>query len=422
MLAMLPMALGNTFVAYVLWCWAGLISLNSFLYGFMRDLPYVQIFAMVALALVLTRKDKESTKFKSSLTTTLFMVFCAHALLVAIFAYEGLPRNWEMFLNILKTIVFLMLMPVLVTSRLRIHALVVIIVLGLGFHGVLDGLKFLASGGGHRAVGIAKFGDNNYQAMALAVTLPLLFYMASYAKIKWVKWGVGGSSFLLVLAIMATGSRGGLITLVVLALWLFWYGKNKFQWSIMIALFAGLMVALAPESWTERMSTIKEAQEDSSFMVRVAVWKKSTAIALAHPLVGAGFYGAQAPPLGDKYRNAQGLMGFIDTPDPQSFAAHSIYFQVMGDMGFVGFFIYMALLLNTFYTRGQIRRLAQAQGASAKWADDLANMLAASMTAFMVGGALLSAAYFEIPFLVMGLMGVTKQVLEKMSVQLEEIP
>ena len=198
MLAMLPMALGNTFVAYVLWCWAGLISLNSFLYGFMRDLPYVQIFAMVALALVLTRKDKESTKFKSSLTTTLLMVFCAHALLVAIFAYEGLPRNWEMFFNILKTIVFLMLMPVLVTSRLRIHALVVIIVLGLGFHGVLDGLKFLASGGGHRAVGIAKFGDNNYQAMALAVTLPLLFYMASYAKIKWAKWGVGGSSFLLV--------------------------------------------------------------------------------------------------------------------------------------------------------------------------------------------------------------------------------
>jgi len=159
------------------------------------------------------------------------------------------------------------------------------------------------------------------------------------------------------------------------------------------------------------MSTMKTAEDDSSFMGRVAVWKKSSAIALAHPIVGAGFFAVQAPATYQKFRYEQGFLGFVTTPDPAMFAAHSIYFQVMGDMGLLGLLIYMALLFNVFHTRKEIKRLVLAQPTPASWAADLADVLGAAMVAFLVGGALLSAAYFEMPFLVMGLMESIKQLL-----------
>ena len=409
MAVLFPMAISNSFSAYLLWGWAGLIALNSYLYGFMSGVPFVQIFAVIALGLILIKRDGEQIGFTANRTIFLFAVLAVHAALAAACAYDGLPRNAETISNILKTLLYCSLMPMLVTSRLRIHAVVVAVVLALSFHGLLDGLKFLASGGTHNARGVAKFGDNNYLAMALATVIPLQLYLYRYSKHRLTKMGFASVALLTILAVVATHSRGGLLTLFCVAIWLLWGSKRKTVGLASLFACAVLVAAMAPASWTERMETMQHAGEDSSFMTRVAVWKKSTAIALAHPVVGGGFFAVQSPPTFEKFRYEQGLMGFIDAPDPAMYAAHSIYFQVMSDMGFVGFFIYFSVLANAFIVRFEIRKLAEKQGLSAKWAADLSNMLAAGLIAFMVGGALLSAAYLEIPFLMIALMEVVKQ-------------
>ncbi|MBV5347570.1 putative O-glycosylation ligase, exosortase A system-associated [bacterium] len=409
MAVLFPLAISNSFLAYLLWGWAGLIALNSYLYGFMAGVPFVQIFAMIALVLILIKRDGEQIAFTANRTIFLFVVLACHSALVAAFAYEGLPRNAETISNILKTLLYCSLMPMLVTSRLRIHALVVAIVLALSFHGLLDGLKFLASGGTHNARGVAKFGDNNYLAMALVTVIPLQLYLYRYSKNRLAKLGFAGVALLTILAVVATHSRGGFLTLFCVAIWLLWGSKRKALGLASLFACAVLVVVMAPASWSERMGTMQRAGEDSSFMTRVAVWKKSTAIALAHPVVGGGFFAVQSPPTFEKFRNEQGLLGFIDTPDPAMYAAHSIYFQVMSDMGFVGFFVYFVVLANAFITRFEIRNLAGRLGPTAGWAVDLSNMLAAGLIAFMVGGALLSAAYLEIPFLMVALLEVVKQ-------------
>ena len=90
------------------------------------------------------------------------------------FAYPGLDRNWELFGNVVKTVLFCLFMPMIVVSRFRIHAFVLVIALAISFHGVLDGLKFIASGGGHNAQPLKKFGDNNHLALILLMVLPFL--------------------------------------------------------------------------------------------------------------------------------------------------------------------------------------------------------------------------------------------------------
>jgi len=197
--------------------------------------------------------------------------------------------------------------------------------------------------------------------------------------------------------------------MVAMGFWIVKMSQRKILGIIALISIGILVIAVAPDSWTARMNSINDAQQDSSFMTRVAAWKKSTAIALENPLLGGGLDAVASPTLYSKFKDAQGLMGFIDTPNPYNYVAHSIYFQVMGDLGFFGFFIFLIILFNTFNTRNQIKKLVKIQGEHLRWAADLADLLTASMIAYVVGGALLSAAYFELPYIVIMLMECVKQ-------------
>jgi len=422
MFALVPLALRHTFVAYLLWGWAGLIGLVDYLYGFMQGIAYAQWFAIAALVGLLLKRDKEQPPFQVSLTVVLFICFAVQCIVTASFAYAGLSRNWEIGVDLLKTLLFCSLMPMLVTSRWRLHAFLVMVGLGLGFHGLLDGLKFIASGGGHIARGLPKFGDNNNTAAAIATSIPILLYLARYSVNKWAKTGFIGVMVLAVLAVIASRSRGGFATLLVMAAWMIWHTKRKLGGLALLGVCLALALALAPAEWTERMDTIQDAQADNSFMTRVAAWKKSSAIALEHPFTGGGFYAVQSPALYEKYHAAQGLLGFIDTPNAYNYAAHSIYFQVMGDTGFIGLFIYLALFVNAFHVRRKILKLFTQQGATLQWAADLANTLGYSMVVFLVAGSLLSTAYFDIPFILIALMQATWQVLSVKGVPAKTAP
>jgi probable O-glycosylation ligase (exosortase A-associated) len=410
MLMFVPLAFTQTYLAYLLWGWAGLISLTSYLYGFMWSVPYVQLFALITMAAVLLKRDPLAQRFEFNPTTNLFAVFVVHGFFCALLAYPGLERNWELWGNVAKTVLFCVCMPMLATSRLRIHALVVVIAISTSFHGALDGLKFIASGGGHHAQTIPKFGDNNHLALVLLMVVPLLFYLFQYSSKKLIRLGFAGSLFLTVLAVVATNSRGGLLGLLAVAFWTVIRSRRKLMGVLFIVIGGLLVTQLAPESWSERMGTIQEADADASFMGRVTAWKVTSAIAVENPVFGGGFRAVQSHPVWDQFKYSQGFLGFIETPilARSGVAAHSIWFEVMGDLGFVGFFIFVALLVNSFLIRRDIWKLVRANGERLRWAGDLSDALGAAMFVYLVSGSLLSAAYFELPYILMMLMQVVK--------------
>ena len=413
MCLLVPLSLRNGFAAYLLWGWAGLAGINAYVFGFMQSFPFVMFFALVCLGLFVIGKDSEKQAFQVNRTTLLYLLFGVQAVLSASFAYEGHPRNWEIATNILKTILFCLLMPMLVTSRFRIHALVLMIAISTGYHALIDGLKFLLSGGGHLARGVAKFGDNNHFALVLVMALPLLIYCYRYAANKLVRMGFLAMIPLVILAVVATRSRGGLACLMASGVWLVLTGRRKVAGLVGVILAATLVIQLAPAEWSERMNTIGAAGEDSSFLGRVGAWRISSAIAIGNPLLGGGFHAVEVPQTWRNFRDAPSLLGFVNTLDLEGFqgggrAAHSIYFETMGDLGFVGFFIFMAILINALVTARTVASMAKAAGPRLDWARDLAEMLTISAIAFVTGGALLSAAYFELPYVLFMLLEVLK--------------
>ena len=233
------------------------------------------------------------------------------------------------------------------------------------------------------------------------MALPLIYYLYEYSSLRLVRLGFLGAIPLMVLAVVATNSRGALVGLVAVGIWLVLNSTKKIKGLLIVAFLGSMMLYLAPDSWSERMDTIGSAEQDSSFMGRVAAWKVSSAIAVEHPVFGGGFRAVQSHPVWDAFVDKPGLLGMIETPvlSRSGVAAHSIWFEVLGDTGFVRFFLFVALVANAFLTRRAVWRLVKAQGGEDKWAGDLADMLGAAVLAYVVSGSLLSAAYFELPYI-----------------------
>lgn len=421
-LVLLPLAFRNAFVAYLIWGWTGLIAIENYLFGFMMPVKLNFIFALITMLMILFKKDTERGVLGANPTVVLLSLFFLQGSLSAVFAYDGNQLNWELYDRFWKELVFAMLMPLVVVKRYRIHAFVLVMCLGLGFHGFIDGLKFFSSGGSHLVRGFKKFGDNNHFAVMLVMAVPLLLYMTSYSKSRWLRLATLAVAIITIAAVIGTRSRGGFVAMVAVGLWLVLTSRKRLP--ALTVFIAGIIfvVAIAPESWTQRMETIQEAEQDSSFMSRVEAWQVSSAIALHNPLTGGGFHAVATQSVWGQFRGQKGLLGFIDSGLNSAIfrAAHSVYFEVMGDMGFSGFIIFMALLLNALKSGVQISRLARQGGPELEWAQDLSRSLASTIFAFLVGGLTVSIAYTEFIYMAVMLMEILKREVQRVVSEKKE--
>lgn len=407
MLVALPLAFARPFNAYLLWAWTAVVIPTSYFYGFMVNARVNFLFAILTLLLIAIGRVPWKD-YQANRVTWLYLLFLLHATLVFLLAYAGNSHNAGYYELIFKGLLFCLVMPFFVRERIHMHALILVIVLGFGLHGVLNGLKTVVSAGGHNVAGPAgtMIADRNHLSTALALALPLLYYLFDYSRHRLVRWGFLGGFGLVALAIVGSGSRGGFIALAVVSSWLVLTSRKRWSALALLTVLAVLFFNLAPEQWFNRLSTIENAGEDASFMGRVIAWKVSSAIALGNPVFGGGFHAVQVQWIWDLFKELPGLLGFLHLPVPEfsAKAAHSIYFEVLGDMGFVGLFLFLGILLHAIRTRYVIKRQLRALGPQWLWARDMADMLMLAIIAYMAGGAAVSLAYFEVIYMVVMLM------------------
>jgi probable O-glycosylation ligase (exosortase A-associated) len=120
------------------------------------------------------------------------------------------------------------------------------------------------------------------------------------------------------------------------------------------------------------------------------------------PLTGGGF-GAYSDPIYAKYNPSY-------TGD--RYAAHSIYFQVLGEHGWVAFFLFVLFWALVWRMCRQVARLAQGQP-DHHWAYWLAQMVKVSMVAYLVGGAFLNLAYWDVPYYLFVAIAITRSILRQ---------
>src|SRR5574337_2024048 len=264
LLAVLPLALARPFNAYLLWGWTGMLAPTTYFYGFMVGARVNFVFAVLTLvSLLLGRVPWRN--YQGNTVTWLYLLFAVHATLAFWFGYADNPFDEQYYEILIKGLLFAVVMPFFVRERVHFHAMFIVIALGLGIHGVLNGLKTIASAGGHLMLGPAgtMLADRNHLSTALALVLPVLLYLQSYATNRFVRLSYLGALCVVVLAILGGGSRAGFIAVSVVGIWLILMTRRKGLALVLVVAAVVGFFAFSPENITERLYSIKASDYDS---------------------------------------------------------------------------------------------------------------------------------------------------------------
>ena len=182
---------------------------------------------------------------------------------------------------------------------------------------------------------------------------------------------------------------------------LWWKSRQKML--LMLVAIAAIPAVLLylPEHWYQRMDTITDFEQDNSASARLNAWATMFHLAEDRPVVGGGFDVAEAA-VYEKY-----------APDQRFHAqvAHSIYFQALGEHGFVGLGFYLLLYLVFWRYAGGLARLG-ADRPESEWARDFGLMTQVCLTGFLVGGAFISLVNFDVPYYLIGTLVASRRLLE----------
>lgn len=413
LLGLLPLMLyamvQRPFIAVGMWLWTALFFPNAWVYGIAGALRYNLLFAAVAIVGYLAWKEKPRIQLTAlGVFVLLFFLWTIGSTATTI----GNPLiSWDIWNRFSKVVALFVFVVLVVKDKLHLDFVLWCVVLSVGFYADLEGLKFLASGGGHNIVGLPGhvLGDRNELSLAFVMTMPICYYLwTEYGKqSRFLNLALLGTIAMLVIGVIGTQSRGGFIALLVLGGYMYMKSDRKILLTVLIALLCVGISFIVSDDWAARIDTIKTADEDNSFMTRVVAWKLSFIMAMEHPFFGGGFKSLEYFPVWSElskefFSYPWFYTGAALPSTTYGRAAHSIYFQVLGDHGFVGLALYLAGLAGAFLKAGSVARRAKRAGAP-DWLPTAATMIQLSIFAFAVGGAALSLAYFDLLFALFGL-------------------
>ena len=381
----LPYALMRPYIGLYLYSWISYMNPHRLAYGWAFTFPWAYVIALSTLAGILFWKEPKRMPWTRELTVLTLFIFWM--LVTTAFAfYPDLAQ--EQLVKIIKIQLMIFITPLVINNKERLRGLIWVIVASLGFYGVKGGIFTILKGGVNHVLGPegSFIEGNNELALALLMTIPLMRYLQLTEPKRWIRNGLGASMVLTGLSVVGSQSRGALIGGLAIMLFLWLKSRQKLMTSVLLIVVVGLIAAVMPQAWYDRMNTIETYQQDGSAQGRINAWWTAWNVAVHRPLVGGGLEMFQAPTFD------------IYAPKPDVvFYAHSIYFQVLGEHGFVGLFLFLLLGFLAWRTGSWVIR-ATKNNSEQKWAADLAAMAQVSLIGYAAAGAFLGLAYFDLPY------------------------
>lgn len=332
LVALVPASLIRPWIGVLAWSWLSYMNPHKLSWT-LASLPVAMAIGGATIFGLFFAKDRRSIPWtRGMITIAIFMVYFTITTIFAWYpeeAYEEWNRDEKVFL-------FTFITAMMIYGRYRIRALCLVIVGSLGFYGVKGGIFTIVTGGHNRVLGPPEsfFGDNNEMGLVLLMILPLALFMAREESDKWIRLALFATFWLTIPAILGTYSRGAMVGLVVVIFVIFWQYKRQLFTVLLIApLVFTFGKNLMPQEWVARQQTTVSYEKDRSSLQRIQAWGVAFNVAKDRPFLGAGmrFYN------GDTERWLS-YANFIGNWKRKAKAAHSIYFQTMGEHGFIVFF------------------------------------------------------------------------------------
>jgi putative inorganic carbon (HCO3(-)) transporter len=398
-LGSIPYILKRPYLGVIVWSWLAYMNPHRLTWGFAYSMPFSMLIAAVTVMAFMFGKDNK--KLPMTGITSLLIAFLLWQTISTLMSSHVESAMVEM-VRVYKIQFVVFLTLIMFQNKDRIIQLVTIIALSIGFFGIKGGVFAIATGLSYTVWGPPDtfIEGNNELGLALLMVIPLFYFLHGHYQNKWVKLGILFSIVLMLASVASTYSRGAFLASICMMLFLWLKTKNKIVTGALgLVLITGLFIAL-PSQWFDRINTIENYEVDASAQGRIIAWKLAANVANDN-VTGGGF------------SNTFTVYNYLKYYDEmRGTDAHSIYFEVLGEQGYIGLFIFLSMFyLGWRNGNWIIKKTKNVEGL--EWASRLSAMLQVSLVAYGAGGAFLGLAYYDLPYHILALIVVTRIVVER---------
>jgi len=412
-----PVCLFYPYFGVLMWSWIAYFNPHRYTWGFANTFPVALVIAIPTLIGAFFTRDRNRNMFTRE---TLLLVF--------FWAWTGITfmnTHFEplfadhiddaslRFTELSKIMLMTLLTIYLVTSRTKLRYLLMVTAASFGLLAIKGAIFGILTGGQFRVWGPPNsfIADNNDFGLALNMTLPMIFFLAreeENPKLRKMMWATFVSCAFVVLL---TYSRGALLGLTAIISTLTLKSRHKLLGVFLVVFTGFLVISFAPPAWMARMQQFLGGTLDESAQERITSWQFAWNLAKHYPITGAGFE-CFTP----------NLFAMYSPRDPRTWLAgktssgpHSIYFQVMAEQGFVGLSVFLGLLGSCIFSAWRLQKRI-AGNKTLAWLSAYANMVQVSVIGYMVSGAFLGRAYFDLFWQIVAIL-ITLKILYKKEVR-----
>lgn len=418
LLAFFGLGLARPFLLVLAYVYIDIATPQQLTYALLQPVPLSLIGFTLAFGGWLIRLGKDRTLFGASQILLLtLMGYCLISTLTADFP----DAAWLKWAWVWKVLLFGIFLPMTLTTRLRLEAVIVVAILSASVLIVPTGIKALVTGGGYGALNLmvesnSGLHESSTLACVAIMILPLLSFLRRQGTIFPPDWRaalyISALGFACFLVTIGTQARTGLVCMALFAV--LRLRTARYRSLYLAGATVALVIALAfvPTSFVDRMSTIANARSEHSAATRLAVWAWTFDYATDHPMGGGfdaylgnnvRFEAFPSQDLGDGNGRSPASVK-AGVVEDKSRAYHSAYFEMLGEQGWPGFMLWLLL-----HALGLVRmeRLYQARRRAAdpqnRWQSDLAGAIQQAHLIYLAGALFVGIAFLPFALIILGL-------------------
>ena len=388
-MASLPLAFRRPFVGMLVFSWLAYMRPQDLCWGFARDMRF-SFYAAIAMFVGFWAHEQGRRGFmKLDARTGLMLALLLLTTLSLGFAEKVDTYVFAYFVEFAKIFLIALFTTGQVDTKERLRLLLWTVCISLGFYGVKGGVFGFLTGGSAILRGPGgMLEDNNDFALGMVLNLPLLWYLSHQEKAAWIRKAATIATFLTMITILLTHSRGGFLAGCGVLLTIAFRSGKFFRAFFTLSTITVGFFALAPQSVVERIASIKEGGKERSANARLVSWTIASRMITANPVLGVGLRNFQV----HWDRHAGDIPG---AKGGFAYVAHNSYLQIWAEAGTPAFLIYIALLLSAFAACRTVRGIV-AKRADLEWARLYANLFEAVTVGFMIGAFFLNRGHFDL--------------------------
>jgi len=398
----------NQALFFLGYLWASLLYPQAFTRPYLSAIPISMIFGLFTIFAFFARAKERQPVGKMPVGVYVVVGFAIWVTFTTLIA--RLPHDaWTKWDWAFKSILIAVAMPIFVRTRLQLEATVIVAFSALFAHIATAGFKTALGTGGYDRLGTLLqtnfwLGETSTLALAAIMSLPIAWYIVRHsqlmAHIKKQHRMLMFAAYvpLAVACVIGTSARTGLVAFGVLLL----MGvKGILKKVVVVALGMAFLVygtPLMPDWWQERMGTIQNYKDDTSAMTRLTVWGWASNYAVQNPL-GGGFGVFKLSEIVTMV-GADGEHKLGRAKQEEGRAAHSVYFEIIGEHGYFGLLLYLCILGGALLNLFRLSTFGR-MGENTPWAKPLAHSLFAALVVYAAGSAFIGIGFQPLfwPFL-----------------------